>query len=121
VRMVALLCRSALAGQRLPLREPGAATATAVAPPRFDEEALAAISAAGNRLSCECPRHLTDLLFMLGSFERYSAQCANRNPEDARLHKMLELAAGQARVVLEDALTTLAVADGLPLPASART
>jgi DNA-binding transcriptional MerR regulator len=118
---LALLCRSALAGQRLPLREPGAATAIAVAPPRFDEEALAAISAAGNRLSCECPRHLTDLLFMLGSFERYSAQCANRNPEDARLHKMLELASGQARVVLEDALTALAVADGLPLPASART
>jgi DNA-binding transcriptional MerR regulator len=117
---LALLCRSALAGQRLPLREPAAA-ATAVAPPRFDEEALAAISAAGNRLSCECPRHLTDLLFMLGSFERYSAQCANRNPEDARLHKMLELASGQARVVLEDALTALAVADGLPLPASART
>ena len=117
---LALLCRSALAGQRLPLREP-AATATAVAPPRFDEEALAAISAAGNRLSCECPRHLTDLLFMLGSFERYSAQCANRNPEDARIHKMLELASGQARVVLEDALTALAVADGLPLPASART
>jgi DNA-binding transcriptional MerR regulator len=118
---LALLCRSALAGQRLPLREPGATTATAVAPPRFDEEALAAISAAGNRLSCECPRHLTDLLFMLGSFERYSAQCANRNPEDARVHKMLELASGQARVVLEDALTALAVADGLPLPASART
>jgi DNA-binding transcriptional MerR regulator len=118
---VALLCRSALAGQRLPLREPSATAATAVAPPRFDEEALAAISAAGNRLSCECPRHLTDLLFMLGSFERYSAQCANRNPEDARLHKMLELASGQARVVLEDALTALAVADGLPLPASART
>ena len=115
---LALLCRSALAGQRLPLREPAA---TAVAPPRFDEEALAAISAAGNRLSCECPRHLTDLLFMLGSFERYSAQCANRNPEDARMHKMLELASGQARVVLEDALTALAVADGLPLPASART
>jgi DNA-binding transcriptional MerR regulator len=119
---LALLCRSALAGQRLPLRELAAnAAAVAVAPPRFDEEALAAISAAGNRLSCECPRHLTDLLFMLGSFERYSAQCANRNPEDARLHKMLELASGQARVVLEEALTALAVADGLPLPASART
>jgi hypothetical protein len=110
---LALLCRSALAGQRLPSQE---APGPTVPPPRFDEEALATISAAGNRLSCECPRHLTDLLLMVGSFERYSARCANRNPEDARLHTQLELAAGQARVVLEGALTALALADGLPLP-----
>ncbi|KQQ93569.1 MerR family transcriptional regulator [Massilia sp. Leaf139] len=110
-----LLCRSALAGQRLSLQ---AVPAPAVAPPRFDEEALATIAAAGNSLSCECPRHLTDLLLMVGSFERYSAQCANRNPEDARIHSQLELAAGRARMVLEEALTALAVADGLPLPRS---
>ena len=108
---LALLCRSALAGQRLPIQE-----AQAVAPPRFDDEALASIAAAGTRITCECPRHLTELLLMVGSFERYSAQCANRNPEDARLHAQLGLAAGQARMVLEGALTTLAIADGLPLP-----
>ena len=96
-----------------PLQQAPLAT---VAPPRFDEEALATIAAAGNRLSCECPRHLTDILLMVGSFERYSAQCANRNPEDARLHAQLELAAGQARVVLENAMVALAIADGLPLP-----
>lgn len=110
---LALLCRSALAGQRLPVQE---APSPAVPPPRFDEEALATIAAAGNRLTCECPRHITDILLMVGSFERYSANCANRNPEDARLHSLLERAAGQARVVLEEALTALALADGLPLP-----
>ncbi|MFC5513524.1 MerR family transcriptional regulator [Massilia jejuensis] len=110
---LSLLCRSALAGQRLPLQD---AAAVPVAPPRFDEEALASITAAGNRLACECPRHLSDLLLMVGSFERYSAQCANRNPQDARLHMQLELAAGQARVLLEGAMTALAIAEGLPLP-----
>jgi len=110
---LALLCRSAMAGQRLPLQQAPLAT---VAPPRFDDEALATIAAAGNRLTCECPRHLSELLLMVGSFERYSAQCANRNPEDARLHTQLELAAGQARVVLENAMVALAIADGLPLP-----
>lgn len=110
---LALLCRSALAGQRLPVQ---GAVAPTVTPPRFDDEALATISAAGDRVSCDCPRHLTELLLMLGSFERYSAQCANRNPEDALLHSRLELAAGQARMVLEGALTDLAVSDGLPLP-----
>lgn len=110
---LALLCRSALAGQRLPLQQ---APLAMVPPPRFDDEALATIAASGNRLTCECPRHLTDLLLMVGSFERYSAQCANRNPEDARLHTQLEHAAGQARVVLENAMVALAIADGLPLP-----
>lgn len=112
---LALLCRAALGGQHL--TPPGApAPAASVASRRFDDDALAAMTAAANRLSCECPRHLSDLLMMLFSFERYSAQCANRNPEDARLHAQLELAAGQARVVLEGALETLAIAEGLPLP-----
>ena len=110
---LALLCRTALAGQRLPRAEAAAET---VAPPRFDEESLAAMSAASKRLACECPRHLSDLLMMLFSFERYSASCASRNPEDARLHAQLEQAAGQARMVLEEALEKLAIAEGLPLP-----
>lgn len=108
-----LLCRSALAGQGLPAPEPAGEP---VAPRRFDDQALAAITAAGNRLSCECPRHLSDILMMVGSFERYSAQCASRNQEDARLHRELELASGRARVVLEAAMERLALAEGLPLP-----
>lgn len=108
-----LLCRSALAGQGLPASEP---QGEPVAPRRFDDQALAAIMAAGNRLSCECPRHLSEVLMMVGSFERYSAQCAARNREDARLHRELELASARARMVLETAMERLALAEGLPLP-----
>ena len=111
-----LLCRSALAGQGLPTAEP---LGDPVAPRRFDDQALAAITAAGNRLSCECPRHLSEILMMVGSFERYSAQCAARNQEDARLHRELELASGRARMVLETAMERLALAEGLPLPGKA--
>ena len=111
-----LLCRSALAGQGLPAPE---LAGEAVAPRRFDEDALSAITAAGNRLSCECPRHLSDILMMVGSFERYSAQCASRNQEDARLHHELGLAAGRARMVLESAMERLVLAEGLPLPSKA--
>lgn len=117
---LAPLCRSALGGQRLPAPRSTSASptrpASSPAPRRFDEDALASINAAGNSISCECPRHLSDLVLMVGSFERYSAQCASRNPEDARLHQDLELAAGRARVILEAALEQLARADGLPLP-----
>jgi hypothetical protein len=110
---LALLCQSALTGHRPPLREPVAA---AVAPPRFADEDLANIAAAGSRLTCECPRHLTELLLMVGSFERYSQDCASRTPKDAALHAELALASGRARVVLEAAMERLAIEEGLPLP-----
>ena len=112
------LCRQALAGQRLPTRrQPTARGVPGMPPPRrLDEEALANITSAGNRLSCECPRHLADLLMMVGSFERYSVSCASRNEADAQLHQDLGLAAGQARAILEGAMERLAHAEGLPLP-----
>lgn len=106
------LCRQALAGQHLPPRP----RENDVSTPRFDEEALASITAASAKLACECPRHMADLLLMIGSFERYSAQCASRNSMDALLHQDLGQAAGQARAILEDALERLARAEGLPLP-----
>jgi hypothetical protein len=87
---------------------------------RFDEVTLAAIAAAGNRLACECPQHLSDLLLMVGSFERYSAQCASRNLQDAQLHRELQHAAGRARTILETAMERLAQAEGLPLPSQSQ-
>lgn len=107
-----MLCRSAIAGERLPPKE-----RPEVPKVRFDEELLFTITAAGNRLVCECPRHLADLLLMVGSFERYSAQCASRNEDDAQLHQELYHAAGRARAILEVAMERLARAEGLPLPA----
>jgi MerR family transcriptional regulator, light-induced transcriptional regulator len=113
-----LLCRSALAGDRLPpQQEPQGQQVPHV---RFDEELLSTIATSGNRLACECPRHLADLLLMVGSFERYSAQCASRNAEDAKLHQDLQHAAGHARVILETAMERLARAEGLPLPGPSR-
>lgn len=67
-------------------------------------------------LYCECPRHLDDLLLTLGTFERYSAECANRTPEDAVLHQHLQRVAGSARVLFEDALVRVARSEGLALP-----
>ncbi|WP_229487831.1 MerR family transcriptional regulator [Pseudoduganella lutea] len=111
---LAQLCRAALAGRQLPSVDRPAGTVPAV---RFDEAALATITAAGNRIACECPRHLSDLLLMVGSFERYSAQCVSRSTADAQLHRELGHAAGLARSVLETAMERLVVAEGLPMPA----
>ena len=114
---LALLCQSALDGHRPPRQ---ALVAPAVLSPRFNEQDLARITAAGTRVTCECPRHLSELLLMVGSFERYSQQCAARNPEDAALHAQLALMSGRARMLLEDGMEQLALADNLPMPGNRR-
>lgn len=117
---VMTLCRTALASAATGLP---AAPATAplsdqggVPPRRIDDQALALLTTTPNNINCECPRHVADILLMLGSFERYSVQCAARSEDDAALHQELATAAGQARVVMEAALERLARAEGLPLP-----
>jgi DNA-binding transcriptional MerR regulator len=106
------LCQQALEGQHLSTRP----AENVAAAPRFDEESLANLTAASSKLACECPRHMAELLLMIGSFERYSRQCASRNTADAHIHQDLGHAAGQARAILEAALMRLARAEGLPLP-----
>ena len=91
-------------------------TTEAPPPPRFDEVGLAALAGANSALYCECPRHLAELVLSLASFEKYSADCANRDSKDAALHRDLQWATGHARATLEDALVRLAQADGIEIP-----
>lgn len=104
------LCRTALVGLRIAFKHEDSAEP---APPRFDIDALTTLSTANNKVGCECPRHLAEILLMVGSFERYSAQCASKNSDDALLHKELGHAAGQARSILEEAMDRLVRAEGL--------
>jgi hypothetical protein len=112
------LCRAVL---QLP-RPLGVAGGISQLPPtpRFDERALSALAGASNTVYCECPRHLVELVLSLGSFERYSAECVNRTPSDAALHRDLQQTAGHARALLEAALLRVAIAEGLPLPPGAQ-
>lgn len=91
--------------------EPGL-WAEAVPPRRFDGETLAAVAQSATRLRCECPQHLTDLLFRLGAFELYSGECETQDIQDAELHACLRRAAGRARGLLEEALDRLLRAEG---------
>lgn len=83
---------------------------------RFDDRSLAQIAQASTALYCECPRHVVELLLTLGTFERYSAECVNRSPADAALHRYLQRVAGSARALFEDALVLVARSEGLALP-----
>jgi len=86
---------------------------------RFDDRSLVQIAQASTTLSCECPRHVVELLLSLGTFERYSAECENRSPADAALHRYLQRVAGSARALFEDALVLVAKSEGLALSGGA--
>ena len=121
---VASLCRVALARSQIQVQtrqrrvmsmpRPRAHYAQQEIPARLmDEDMLAVIARSATSIHCECPRHLVDLLQTLWSFEQYSAQCENRNADDAALHRDLHYTAAQARASLEQALLRVAEAEGI--------
>ncbi len=79
---------------------------------RFNDQELSAFLSSANNPLCECPRHLVELILNLNSFEAYSAECVNRSPQDAALHRDLQRTAGHARAMLESALDRLADVEG---------
>lgn len=79
----------------------------------FSEEEMLRLEEASGAVDCECPRHLVDLVRNLASFERYSQECRDRNPQDAALHGYLYLATAHARALVEEALAHVAEAEGL--------
>lgn len=73
-------------------------------PRRFSEDELSAARGIQSGLNCECPRHITDLIRALASFEEYSATCSVENWHDAAVHSCIYAYTGQARWLMEKAL-----------------
>ena len=82
---------------------------------QFADLQLAKISQISSAIECECPHHLASLLSNLVGFERYSAECENRNEADARMHAYLHKMTAHARAVMEDALKVLVDFEGIQL------
>lgn len=90
------------------------ATLTASIPPRrFDNDSLARIATTSTAVQCECPHHLVELVVSLVAFEGYSAECKNRNPEDAIVHSYLWSVSARARAAMEEALAQVVELEGL--------
>jgi hypothetical protein len=86
---------------------------------RYNDRQLASLAARSTMVKCECPRHLTDLVFRLNAFETYSSECQNLNTEDAALHRFLHDKTAQARALLETALARLIEVEGWTLSSEA--
>jgi len=74
----------------------------------FSDRDLSLARALQGKLACECPTHLADLVSALAQFEDYSAQCSVDNWQDASLHACVYAYAGQARWLMEKALSLVA-------------
>lgn len=86
--------------------------------PKFSDTTLTEFAGLSSIVACECPGHVAELLAQISSFETYSASCANRSSADAELHSHLQRVAGAARLLFEEALERVAVAEGFVLPAA---
>jgi hypothetical protein len=74
-------------------------------PRQFTERELSAARRLTSTIDCECPRHLSDLIRALANFEEYSASCSVENWHDAAVHSCIYAYTGQARWLMEKALS----------------
>ncbi len=82
-------------------------------PRRYTDRELVALAETPSGIACECPRHLAEIVTLLVGFERYSAECASRDPKDAELHRHLQQVSGFARSMFEQALARVVVDEGI--------
>lgn len=85
---------------------------------KFSDLELTHVAQQAPSVLCECPRHLSELITSLNSFESYSAECESRNEEDAAVHAYLYATTAQARSLLEQGLAKVIELEGLTIAKS---
>jgi len=86
-----------------------------IQPRVFSESQLWQLVNQPNGIECECPQHLSHILFSLNGFETYMQECGSQNIEDAEVHRYLHKVAAQSRTLLESAMKRLVEHEGLEL------
>ncbi len=86
-----------------------------IQPRVFSESQLWQIVNQPNGIKCECPQHLSQILFSLNGFEAYMQECGSQNTADAEVHRYLHKVAAQSRTHLESAMKRLVEHESLQL------
>lgn len=79
---------------------------------RYNDDDLAALTDISSEVSCECPRHLAEIITLLVAFEEYSTECGSLSKKDAALHRHIFNVTACARTMLEGALERVIVEEG---------
>ncbi|MGA1295438.1 MAG: MerR family transcriptional regulator [Burkholderiaceae bacterium] len=88
---------------------------TATRPRRYSMARIRQIAQSMPSTSCECPRHVSEILEQLLAFEDYSQQCLSNGAKDLALHAELLRVAANTRAQFEDALEAVARHEGFKL------
>jgi len=99
----------------------GSLTSGMLIPPRkYDDIELLRVASISTNVLCECPKHVSEIITQLASFEQYSHECLNNSTEDAHLHAYLSSVSGSARALFESALEMVAKHEGIQLKQTSR-
>ena len=90
-------------------------TGMLIPPRKYDDIELMRVANISTNVLCECPKHVSEIITQLASFEQYSHECLNNSTEDARLHAYLSSVSGSARALFESALEMVAKHEGIKL------
>jgi DNA-binding transcriptional MerR regulator len=113
-RAVTAAALTALPGAAVAAAQP-ATTIRAADAPRFTAAELNRLASISTDIDCECPHHLVSLIRYLRAFERYSADCSNRNAADAAMHEYLYRETLRASQIVENGLRHLIEFEGIDL------
>jgi hypothetical protein len=86
-----------------------------IPPRKYDDIELMRVANISTDVLCECPKHVSEIITQLASFEQYSHECLNNSTEDAHLHAYLSSVSGSARALFESALEMVAKHEGIQL------
>ena len=90
-------------------------TGMLIPPRKYDDIELMRVANISTNVLCECPKHVSEIITQLASFEKYSHECLNNSTEDAHLHAYLSSVSGSARALFESALEMVAKHEGIKL------
>lgn len=79
----------------------------------YSDNDLIAMAEIPSLVSCECPRHLAEIVTLLVEFEQYSTECGSQNHKDVVLHQNLLELTSQARTIMEKALDLVVIKENL--------
>lgn len=79
---------------------------------RYSDIDLSALADISSEVSCECPRHLAEIITLLVAFEEYSTECGSLSKKDAALHNHIFHVTACARTMLEGALERVIIEEG---------
>ncbi|MDY6920820.1 MAG: MerR family transcriptional regulator [Pseudomonadota bacterium] len=82
---------------------------------QFSDQALNKAASMSSSIDCECPHHMAELIKSLVAFEKYSAQCQNKDKAGEDLHRHIHVRTAEAREIMETLLQSILEQEGIDL------